>query len=297
MKLFHNRKVLAFTGSAIGAAGLLSFVGFGGTSALFTSAASTQHNTIAAGTVVLSENGNASHAYNLTGFMPGDGACYSPPVGAKYTCDKPRNEYALTYTGSNPAFVGLNIALSSTAAQPCYNSDGAPALATGGTYTPAQVVAACTGVGQLPLFDGDAAGGDLDLAITPENGDTAHQIVLDSNLVNGAMCSTDGTTDVVTCTSEIDNALLPITYGADTAALQWVTNSTDFVQVDLGLPTTAGNQFQGSGVSIDLTAHAVQWENNNTTEGAVTPSPTCDPGTTFSNGLTAGTVPCPISWS
>lgn len=291
MKLFHNRKILAFTGSALGAAGLLSFVGFGGTSALFTSAASTQHNTITAGTVVLTENGSASHAYDLTGFMPGDGACYSAPTGAKYTCDKPRNEYALTYTGSNPAFVGLNIVLSSTAAQACTG------LAAGADYTPAQVVAACTGVGQLPLFDGDASGGDMDLAITPENGDTAHQIVLDSNLVSGAKCSTDATSDVVTCTSEIDNALLPVTWGADTTALQWVTNSTDYVQVDLGLPTTAGNQFQGSGVAIDLTAHAVQWENNNTTQGSVAPAPTCDTTTTFSNGLTASTVPCPISWS
>ena len=289
MKLFNNRRALALTGSAIGAAGLISFVGFGGTSALFTSQAPTQNNTIAAGTVVLGQNpALASQAYSLTGFMPGDGACYSPPAGAGYTCDKPENLYALKYTGSNPAFVGLDIAVSSTAANACPG-----VTASTNNISASTLVADCTGVGQLPLFDSDTGGGDLDLAITPENGDTAHQIVLDSNLIGQASCSTNAS-DVVTCVSNIKNALLPINYGADSAALQWVTNSTDWVRVDLGLPSSAGNQFQGSGVSINLTAHAVQWENNNTTQGAT--SPTCDPATTFSNGLTASTVPCPISW-
>lgn len=290
MKRLKNRQVLAFAGSALGAAGLISFVGLGGTSALFTSSAATQHNSITAGTVVLTENTAASKAYDLTGFMPGDGACYSPPAGATYTCDKPRNEYSLAYSGSNPAFVGLNIVVASTAAQPCTGLTASTSSVSAST-----VATSCTAVGSAPLFDGNSGGGDLDLAITPENGDTAHQIVLDSNLVSAASCSTDAS-DVVTCSATINDALLPVNYGnTANAGLQWITGSTDFVQVDLGLPTSAGNQFQGSGVSIDLTAHAVQWENNNTTKGST--SPTCDPNTTFSNGLSASTVPCPISWS
>ena len=239
-------------------------------------------------------NDGASHAYtSIPALMPGDGACYSPPTGAKYTCDRPRNEYKLDYTGSNPAFVGLDIDIISTASKPCA-AEGASLSG----LNPDDVVAACNGatdVGSLPLFDGSATGGDLDLNLTPENGDTGHQLVLDGDLVSATTCSTDSS-KVVTCEAKISNILMPVNYGtAALSGLQWVTSSSDFVQVDLGLPSTAGNQFQGSSVQINLQGHAVQWDNNNTTKGSA--SPTCATGTVFPNGLTAGTVPCPISWS
>jgi len=289
---FLTKRRAALLCAGLGTVGAASAFTFGATSAQYTSTAAAQDNSITSGTITLAEDGAASHAYNLTGFMPGDGACYSPPAGATYSCDKPRNEYKVDYTGSNPAFVGLDIIVTSTASQPC-----TAAGASQPSLTPTAVVAACggtTSVGTLPLFDGNTGGGDLDLAITPENGDTAHQIVLDSDLVSNATCSTDASS-VVSCTSTIKNALLPIHSGADQNALQWVTGSSDFVQVDLGLPLAAGNQFQGSNVHINLQGHAVQWDNNNTTKGSA--SPVCDATTTFSNGLTASTVPCPISWS
>lgn len=290
---FLSKRRAALLCAGLGTVGAASAFTFGATSAQYTSTAANQDNVITSGTITLNEDG-ASHAYDATlgNFMPGDGACYSPPTGATYTCDKPRNLYKLDYSGSNPAFVGLDISVTSTASQPC-----AAAGASQPSLTPAAVVAACgasSNVGTLPLFDGNSGGGDLDLAITPENGDTAHQIVLDSDLVSKATCSTDASS-VVTCTSTIKNALLPIHSGADQNALQWVTGSSDFVQIDLGLPLSAGNQFQGSNVHINLQGHAVQWDNNSTTKGSA--SPVCDTNTTFSNGLSASTVPCPITWS
>lgn len=266
---------------AVAAAGLLTF---GGTNALFTSQAGQQTNTITAGTVTLAENGSVSQPMNVSNFMPGDGSCYSPPAGALYSCNHPRNKYALEYTGSNPAFVGLNFTVTSTAAKACRS------LTASTSYAPSDVVASCTGLGQLPLFDGQSGSGDLDLSLTPENSDTAHQLVLDSNLVGATNCATNANSKV-TCTSTINNILMPVHSGADQTALQWVTGSTDIVQVDTGLPTTAGNQFQGSNVTFTLQSNAVQWDNNATTNGS------CDPATTFPNGLSGiATAPCPISW-
>jgi hypothetical protein len=282
-----TRKRVALLCAGFGTAAALGVFTFGATNALFTSQADSQTNHIVAGTVTLAEDQSKSHVMDVSGFMPGDGSCYSPPSGAKYTCDKPRNEYFLDYTGSNPAFVGLDFTVASSAAKPCPTYNGGQS-----SISPDDVVANCTGLGQLPLFDGKAGSGDLDLSITPENGDTAHQLVLDSDLVGKTTCSADAS-GVVSCTSEIDNILLPVGYGGSpNSGLQWVTNSTDFIQVDTGLPTTAGNEFQGSDVTFTLTGHAVQWDNNNSTKGAGT----CDAGTTFPNGLTATSVPCPVSW-
>lgn len=287
---FIKKRHLAIVCAGLGTLGTAGAFAFSGTGAQFTSLADNQHNQITAGTVVLTENASASKAYDITNLMPGDGSCYSAPTGALYTCDQPRNEYALTYSGTGAAFVGLDIKVTSTAAQACTGL-----AANTASVAPAAAETACTGTGQLPLFDGVGGAGDLDLALTPENGDTAHQLVLDTDLVTHASCSTNAT-DIVVCTSEIDNVMMPVAYGsAANAGLQWTTGSTDFVQVDTALPSTAGNQFQGGSVSIDLQSHAVQWANNNTTKGSA--SPTCAAGTTFPQGLSAATVPCPITWS
>jgi hypothetical protein len=282
-----NRRRLALLCVGLGAVGAVGAFTFGATNALYTSQAAAQQNSITSGTVTLTENGTASKSITQTNFMPGDGSCYSPPAGATYTCNHDRNVYALNYTGTNPALVGMDIKVTSTASQPC------TALAASTTYSPSDL-SACTDTGSLPLFDGQSGAGDLDISLTPENGDTAHQLVLDSNLANVASCNTSAS-KIVTCTSVIKNIIMPVNYGADTKAVQWVTGSTDFVQVDTGLPLAAGNQFQGSNVTFTLQSHAVQWDNNNTTRGSA--SPVCDTTTTFPDGLTAASVPCPISWS
>lgn len=285
MKLLTMKRA-ALLCAGLGAVGAIGAFTFAGTSAQFTSSADAQNNSITTDTVTLTENMAASQVMSVTHFMPGDGSCYSPPVGAKYICDYPRNDYALTYHGAD-AFVGLDFTIVSTAAQAC------TALPASASVSSTAVASTCTGTGQSPLFNGDPNAGALDLSVTPENGNTAHQLLLDSDLEANTTCSTDAS-QVVTCTSTTKNVLMPVGYG-NTAfnGLKWVDGSTDFVQVDTGLPSTAGNQYQGSGATFTLQSHAVQFKNNNSTVGG---SPACDAATTFPNGLGGSGTYCPISW-
>jgi len=278
-----NRKRIALLCAGLGAAGAASAFTLGGTSALYTSQADSQVNSITSGTVVLAEDGTASHSIAQTGFMPGDGACSTAPVGANYVCDKGENLYKVKYTGTNPAFVAMDIAVTSTASQACSTAPASGPVS-------AADIAGCTGTGSLPLFDGQTGAGDLDISLTPENSDTAHQLVLDSNLVTASACTSAA--HVITCTANINNILMPLGSGVGASALQWTNGSADSVHVDTGLPTTAGNQFQGSSVQFTLTSHAVQWDNNNTVVGS---GPACSANVTFPAALgSAGTV-CPIS--
>lgn len=272
--------------AGLGVVGAVGAFTFAGTSAQYSSNADAQTNSITTDTVTLTENTTASKVMNVPDFMPGDGSCYSPPAGATYVCDYPRNDYALTYSGAD-AFVGLDFTITSVAAQDCTS------LPASSTVTSAAVASQCTGVGESPLFNGDPSSGALDLSVTPENGDTAHQLLLNSNLDATTTCSTDAAKKV-TCTSKALNVLMPTGYGsAAFNGLKWVDGSTDFVQVDTGLPVGAGNQFQGSGATFTLQSHAVQFKNNNTTVGA---TPGCASGTTFPNGLGSTGNYCPISW-
>jgi hypothetical protein len=61
----------------------------------------------------------------------------------------------------------------------------------------------------------------------------------------------------------------------------------------VSLPLSAPNAYQGSTVAIDLTGHAVQFDNNNTTNGGAGMAP----DTTLPNGYTAAGVPFPKAWS
>jgi hypothetical protein len=252
-----NRRI-ALVAAGVTTAGAAAVLSLGGTSALYTSGATAQDNVITSGTVVLTQDQGQSFALNVSGFMPGD--------------TSPTSKYALTYAG-NDAFTGLNLKITSTAQNACgHYAVGAASIA------PADVLANCTDTGTVPMFDGDTTAGSLDLSIDPENGNTAHQVLNPGDLEPGTTCSAP-VGGLVTCTVEKDNIILPPGYITGAAGdLVWHNGTTDTIRVTAKLPLQAQNIFQGSDVHINLTAHAVQFANNN---GPVASSV----GTTLSNGL------------
>jgi predicted ribosomally synthesized peptide with SipW-like signal peptide len=236
-----SKRRLGVIAAAVGALGALTALGLGGTSALYTSTATEQNNSIESGTIQLNNTSAVSDEIHLTGFMPGD--------------TSPKSKYKLAYAGED-AFVGLDLKIKSTADNPCtFYSAGAGSIALGDLLTN------CTGTGTVPMFDGDA-GGSMDLTVLPENGNTAHQLLLASDLNPGTTCSAV-VGGLVSCTVEKNNVIVPPGYISGAADdLVWSDGTTDSITLQANLPLTAPNIFQGSTVDIKLTAHAVQYANN-----------------------------------
>jgi predicted ribosomally synthesized peptide with SipW-like signal peptide len=239
-----NKRRIAVIAAGVGTLGAVTALGLGGTSALYTSQADGQQNSIESGTIVLTKNAVKTVDLNLTGFMPGD--------------TSPKSKYWLDYSGED-AFVGLDLTITSTADKPC------PAYVGGASsISPAALVASCTGTGTAPMFNGDPTSGSLDLSILPENGVTAHQLFNPGDLEPGTQCDAD-VAGVVTCTVERNNVIVPPGYMSTPITadeLAWHDGSSDWITVQAALPLAAPNAFQGSTVGIDLTAHAVQYANN-----------------------------------
>jgi hypothetical protein len=235
-----NKKRITVIVAGLGAVGAVTALGLGGTSALYTSEATGQTNTIESGVIQLTNTSAVSDAIHLEGFMPGDTG--------------PKSHYRVAYSGQD-AFVGLDLKITATAAQPC-------ALVAGTSDIPLNdLLTNCTGTGTVPMFDGDA-GGTLDLSVLPENGVTAAPLLGTNDFDAGTVCSADPT-GYVSCVSELNDVIVPprsISGAADN--LVWHEGQTDAITLTAALPLTAPNIFQGSTVDIDLTAHAVQYANN-----------------------------------
>ena len=199
-------------------------------------------------------------------------------------------DYILDYTGSNPAFVGLDFTITSTAVMAC----SALPLSYSGAVTSTEIDA-CTETGSLPLFDGESSGpGSIDLTVN-DNGSTTpgHTLVLDTALDGAATCS--AISSVISCTATINDIEVASSYTSTspTDVANDVWNSPDSVDLGLNiwLPSSAGNQFQGSSASVTVAGNAVQWDNNNSSSVPAG----CDSGTYFEPGVT--TTSCPVSWS
>jgi predicted ribosomally synthesized peptide with SipW-like signal peptide len=279
-----NKRRMTVVAAGVGALGAITALGLGGTSALYTSQADGQTNTIESGTVVLTQDAPHSVEVHKTGFMPGDGYDSS---GRVVGLPDANSKYALVYQGAD-AFVGLDLSISSTAHNACSHYQlGAASI------TPADLLSNCTATGTVPMFNGDTTSGSLDLSILPENGNTAHQIFDPTALEPGTECSA-AVGGLVTCTVEKKNVIVPPGYVSGAANdLVWTNGRTDFISVKPAPPLNASNIFQGSDVTITLTAHAVQKANN-----ADTWLNTTSAGTILANGVsTAPAVLFPKSWS
>jgi len=268
-----SKRRIALVGAGVATAGAAAVLSLGGTSALYTSGATSQDNVITSGTVALTQDTQKSVALNVGGFMPGDSS--------------PTSKYALSYAG-NDAFTGVDLKITSTANAACaHYASGAASI------TPTDLLLNCTDTGTVPMFDGDTTSGSLDLSILPNNGNTGHQVLNPGDLETGTACNA-AVGGVVTCMVEKDNVILPP--GSITGAatdLVWHNGTTDTITVKASLPLAAKNIFQGSNVHINLTAHAVQFANNN---GPVASSV----GTILANGLSGtgnqAAILFPLSW-
>lgn len=253
-----SKRRIALVAAGVATTGAAAVLSLGGTSALYTSGADSQTNSITSGTVALTQDHNISHALTLTGFMPGDQSA--------------KSNYTIDYAG-NDAFAAVDMTINSVAQTACsHYSAGAASISA------ADLLANCTGTGTVPMFDGNTTAGSLDLSVLPENGDTAHQLFDDSALDPGTACSA-AVGGLVTCSVTKSNVILPpssISGAADN--LVWHNGTTDRITVQASLPLAAPNVFQGSNVTISFVAHAVQFANNN---GPVAQSV----GTTLPNGV------------
>ena len=308
-----NRKRVALLCAGLGATGAVSAFSFGATSAQFTSNADPQNNVITAGTITLSSTagGSAPLSIPVSGLVPGD--VYCTPSSTSGNCPAnptgPGGIYNLVYTGSSPAFVGLDMHVTSSAPNPCPAAPAGTYNNSGASPTLASVVALCTGaghLGQLPLFDGSA--GSLDLTADERaTGAFGKMLYQDSQFDHTATCTVDSN-HYMTCTSDIPNILVPSGPNNDGHGVgtpfngeQWVNGDSDALNLAVSLPSTAGNEYQGSTATITLTGHAVQFNNNNGGTGAPSNPGTGCP-TTFVGSIQGPVAPtvgtfCPASWS
>jgi predicted ribosomally synthesized peptide with SipW-like signal peptide len=267
-----NKRRAGVIVGGVGSVAAIAALALGGTSALFSSEANDQANSIQAGTNVLTENTPLSTVVNSVGFMPGDSEV---------------SRYALKYAG-NDAFVGLDIKITSVAAAAC------DAVSASDADVTEAEMRLCTATGSQPMYNGDTStqSGAFDLGVAPENGNTFSPVVLSSTLQGAATCASDAA-KVITCISELKNIPLPPGYISAPIEedLIWKDGKTNSVKVTSSLPLGAHNAFQGSTVKIDLVSHAVQSANNSV------PKAQADPTTTFGYGAGQATMLFPKTWS
>ncbi|MGD0833004.1 MAG: TasA family protein [Candidatus Dormibacteria bacterium] len=253
MNLFTKRAALL--GAAIIGTGAIASLTTGATFALFSASATTDlTQTYAAGTVSLSSS--ATHSVSLSNLVPGD--C-SYQGNAPYTwtslyysgtplCGADlgnTDTYVLTYTGSAPAFVGVDLTFSSTAA-----NDTA-----------------------LPLWDPLNSNGGLEVRVGVLNSFGSLTDILDIGgagnvfstgefAANDLTCSGTPTT----CTATIDNIEIPVGSTTDYGNTNWVNGDSQTLYVDwLFHNGTNDNQFQGGTATVTVHGHAVQAGGGNTT--------------------------------
>jgi hypothetical protein len=98
-----NKRRMTVIAAGVGAIGANTALGLGGTTALYTSQADGQTNTIKSGVIQLTDTSAVTDAIHLDGFMPGDTG--------------PKSHYRVAYSGQD-AFVGLDLKITATAPQP-----------------------------------------------------------------------------------------------------------------------------------------------------------------------------------
>jgi hypothetical protein len=221
----------------------------GASFALFISAATPQKDAFAAGTVTL---GEASPPMNcvVENIVPGDSG----------TCT-----YALTYTGSLNAWVGLNVQTSAVAVA-AYRPTGS--LTTLG--------------GEALLNDGTTDSGGLVVSLT----DQFHGSATNANLTVPAIAcpasdsaGAEGSGALLSasaCNSPQTTQLLASPFAGNPShpngqpAESWSNGTQNTVTVHWSLPLTSPDAYQGGSAEIQIQAQAVQASNNALSGGTPT---------------------------
>jgi hypothetical protein len=218
--------------------------------ALFTSQATGQTDTFAAGTVVLANTTPTAvntklGSCDIKNMEPGDSSSSPPQAPLGGNGADPVCTYDLTYSGSLNAWVGLQISVSSSSA----------------VYS--QAPGSATTFGGSALLNGSPNG--LQYEVWMNNG-TGTQIP--SSSLPTLSCNPKGTTSGAkqTCTGSTTSYIL---FKGTTATStnnhpkgSWSQGENGKVVVEYALPLQAGNSYQGGTAQITISATAVQASNN-----------------------------------
>ena len=246
--------------------------------ALFTSAATPQKDTFAAGTVIIGQDSPATNCV-IQNIEPGDSG----------TCT-----YTVTYTGSLHAWVGLNVQTSAVAVA-AYTPTGSQtklggeALLNDGTTETGGLVVSLTNV-----FQGSTQTSGL--AVPLVHCPAAHSSGQEGS---GPLLSSTA------CNSPLTTQLLASPFTGNPShpngqpAQSWSNGTRDTVTVSWHLPRTATNAYQGGKAEIRLQAQAVQASNNALVgtvptsgwSGTATTPPTVTPGIIFTDAPGTGSPP------
>lgn len=186
--------------------------------AMFRSSAQPQLDTFAAGRVTLGVTAPGATCH-IADLVPGEAG----------TC-----RYTVRYTGSVPAWVGLDVRTGSVARA---------------TYTPP---------GGVTAMGGRVLLGALNIALTDSWGDT----------LAIPTCAPLATAPA-SCAGAAEDQLLadPATHGMGAAAGSWSGGTQDTITLRWSLPLSAGNAVAGASAQVTLAAHAVQAADNPLVDG------------------------------
>jgi hypothetical protein len=220
MRIGKKRLLIAASGltAVATAATMVAGVTFG----LFSATETSGNNAFTAGTVTVGLDGSTSVTCTITNTVPGDSSTGFGSLSA----DKQACEYDVKYTGSAPAFIAVDVAV--TAATP-----GSPVAPYGGS-------APLPAVG---LYDGSATG--LQMLVK----DGTSTFINGTNYSDQAGAAT-GLSVNGSGLGSVANLL------ASTAAVN--TNAVKHFSLAWGMPTLATNAYQAASSTITLTFHAVQ---------------------------------------
>jgi predicted ribosomally synthesized peptide with SipW-like signal peptide len=273
MNLFTKRLGLLMSG--VVGVGVIATLATGASFALFSSTADGSANTFTAGTVVLATDATATAPCDQVNLAPGDSSVNfktndgSPNPGSRTLASCTAG---VDYTGSLGAFIGVYYTFSSSSGLGV--AGGLPLLNSFGlssTNAQTQFEIDYTGPSASPGW--------------PE---------LDDAQINSISCNSAATASLVqTCTGNSQTYIMDLT--TDSSPTVDLTDAIDYY-----LPSTAGNLYQGSTLTVTLHFMAVQADNNNAVWNS-SYSGTNNCALTSPSDLNLPTHnasgECPLSWS
>ncbi|MGH7643900.1 MAG: hypothetical protein ACREN7_02070 [Candidatus Dormibacteria bacterium] len=316
MNLFTKRLGLVLAG--VVGVGAIASLAIGASFALFTGTAPQQSNTFTAGTLALTACGVSTYHGGETttedgttpGTVPSNCADSTSTITSTVSGLEPGDTKSTNYvlqlaSGSEPAFVEVNISWTSTATT----------LAANGGTGCATDVSDCTNAGSQPLFYTGAYGdtlssNDNDLAGNTSSNEYQELWAVFDNQTpfdNTCAVNTSGaSTGDWTCSgtaSDIEVFDNQNPYGGTStdwwqgaSSPIWTAGDSQPLILTTSIPKTQGNGIQGVSGNVKIQGFAVQSGNNTTNYGS------CASGTTLGyfnppSSDAPSTYECPSAWS
>jgi hypothetical protein len=280
MNLFTKRFGLVLAG--VVGVGAVATLAMGASFALFSSNVTGTPNTFSAGSVTLTANSSGTTTCADVNLAPGDSSPNfktnsggtNPGSGHSTECTA-----AVNYTGTLGAFIGVDYSFTSVSG---LTNPSEPYDATTNPYV----------VGGLPLINSQglsSTNAQTQFEVNVTKGAPGYPN-LDDAQIQTISCSAAATaTTPETCTGTSQIYIMGVT--TDTSPTIALSEALDYY-----LPSTAGNLYQGSSLSVTLNFESVQADNNtNTWNGLYTASSNCPSNENLPPQNSGGT--CPASWS